>query len=56
VVAVLLGWLILHEQINRYIVVGAVIIVGSVVLVTLSKLKSPATQAAGILPACEAEA
>jgi drug/metabolite transporter (DMT)-like permease len=56
VVAVLLGWLILHEEINRYIVVGAVIIVGSVVLVTLSKLKSPATQAAGILPACEAEA
>jgi drug/metabolite transporter (DMT)-like permease len=56
VVAVLLGWLILHEEINRYIAVGAVIIVGSVVLVTMSKLKTPADETARMLPACEAEA
>jgi len=56
VVAVLLGWLILHEEVNRYILVGAVIIVGSVVLVTLSKLRAPASSAAKVLPACEAEA
>jgi drug/metabolite transporter (DMT)-like permease len=56
VVAVLLGWLILHEEINRYILVGAIIIVSSVVLVTMSKLEKPAAQSAGVLPACEAEA
>jgi drug/metabolite transporter (DMT)-like permease len=56
VVAVLLGWLILHEKIDRFILVGAVIIVGSVVLVTMSKLKAPAARSATILPACEAEA
>jgi len=46
----------LHEEVNRYILVGAVIIVGSVVLVTLSKLRAPASSAAKVLPACEAEA
>src|SRR5581483_4215137 len=39
VVAVLLGWLILHEEVNRYILAGAIVIVGAVVLVTSSKLK-----------------
>jgi drug/metabolite transporter (DMT)-like permease len=56
VVAVLLGWLILHEKIDRFILVGAAIIVSSVVLVTMSKLKAPASRGATILPACEAEA
>jgi len=56
VVAVLLGWLILHEEVNRYILLGAVIIVSAVVLVTGSKLKTQAASAAKILPACEAEA
>jgi drug/metabolite transporter (DMT)-like permease len=34
VVAVFLGWLILHEQITGYILAGTVIVVGSVALVT----------------------
>lgn len=56
VVAVLLGWLMLHEEMNRYIIAGAVIIVGAVVLVTTSKLKAASSSAAKVLPACEAEA
>jgi len=37
IVAVLLGWLILHEQITVYIVAGSVIVVLSVILVTGAK-------------------
>jgi drug/metabolite transporter (DMT)-like permease len=38
-VAVLLGWLLLKERIDGYMLVGAAIIIGSVVLVNTSKLK-----------------
>jgi drug/metabolite transporter (DMT)-like permease len=38
VVAVFLGWLVLHEQIDRYIVAGSAIVVASVVLVTSAKV------------------
>jgi drug/metabolite transporter (DMT)-like permease len=38
VVAVFLGWLILHERIDRYILMGSVIIVVSVILVTSAKV------------------
>jgi len=54
VVAVFLGWLVLHERIDRYIAIGSAIIVASVVLVTSAKVSSrnvaeevPAVEAAG---------
>jgi drug/metabolite transporter (DMT)-like permease len=54
VVAVFLGWLILHERIDRYILLGSAIIVASVVLVTSAKIHTrpdeeelPAVEATG---------
>jgi drug/metabolite transporter (DMT)-like permease len=38
VVAVFLGWLVLHERVDRYIAMGSAIIVASVVLVTSAKV------------------
>ena len=52
VVAVFLGWLILHERIDRYILMGSAIIVASVVLVTSAKISH--RNAAEDLPAVEA--
>jgi len=52
VVAVFLGWLVLHERIDRYIVMGSAIIVASVVLVTSAKISKRV--AAEELPAVEA--
>jgi drug/metabolite transporter (DMT)-like permease len=52
VVAVFLGWLILHERIDRYIAIGSAIIVASVVLVTSAKVSTRV--AAEDLPAVEA--
>lgn len=40
VVAVFLGWLVLHERIDHFILLGSAIIVASVVLVTSAKIKS----------------
>jgi drug/metabolite transporter (DMT)-like permease len=52
VVAVFLGWLVLHEPIDRYILMGSAIIIASVVLVTSAKVtEKPARQE---LPAVEA--
>ena len=56
VVAVFLGWLILHEHVDRYIGMGAVVIVAAVALVNGSKLKMSAASKKQLLPACEAEA
>ena len=42
VVAVFLGWLVLRETVDRYILAGSVIIVGAVALVTSAKVKSKA--------------
>lgn len=39
VVAVFLGWLILHERVDRYILAGSAIVVLSVILVTSAKVK-----------------
>jgi drug/metabolite transporter (DMT)-like permease len=39
VVAVFLGWLVLHERLDRFIVMGSVIVVMSVILVTSAKVK-----------------
>jgi drug/metabolite transporter (DMT)-like permease len=40
VVAVFLGWLILHERVDRFILAGSAIVVLSVVLVTSAKVKT----------------
>lgn len=54
VVAVFLGWLVLHERIDRYILMGSAIIVASVVMVTSAKIRTrpaedelPAVEPAG---------
>jgi drug/metabolite transporter (DMT)-like permease len=54
VVAVFLGWLVLHERVDRFIVMGSVIVVLSVILVTSAKVREktvveelPAVEAAG---------
>jgi drug/metabolite transporter (DMT)-like permease len=52
VVAVFLGWLILHERVDRFIVMGSMIVVLSVILVTSAKVKEKA--AVEELPAVEA--
>jgi len=39
IVAVFLGWLLLNEKVDPYMLVGTVIIIGSVALVNTSKLK-----------------
>lgn len=56
VVAVFLGWLILHEHVDRYIGIGAAVIVAAVALVNSSKLKTTPAEKPALLPACEAEA
>jgi len=52
VVAVFLGWLVLHERVDRFIVMGSVIVVLSVILVTSAKVKEKTV--AEELPAVEA--
>jgi len=52
VVAVFLGWLILHERVDRFILAGSAIVVLSVVLVTSAKVKEKVV--AEKLPAVEA--
>ena len=54
VIAVFLGWLILHERVDRFILGGSAIVVLSVILVTSAKVKEktvaqelPAVEAAG---------
>jgi drug/metabolite transporter (DMT)-like permease len=51
-VALFLGWLVLHERIDKHILMGSAIIVASVVLVTSAKVSS--RSAAEPLPAVEA--
>jgi len=52
VVAVFLGWLILHERVDRFILAGSAIVVVSVILVTSAKVNAkPASEE---LPAVEA--
>ena len=50
VVAVFLGWLVLHERIDRYIALGSAIIIASVILVTSAKIH----QRSAALPEIEA--
>jgi drug/metabolite transporter (DMT)-like permease len=51
VVAVFLGWLIMHEKVDRFILAGSAIVVLSVVLVTSAKVKNKTV--AEELPALE---
>ena len=53
VVAVFLGWFILHEKVDAYVLAGSVIVVISVILVTTAKVKKTTTLAQE-LPAVEA--
>jgi drug/metabolite transporter (DMT)-like permease len=53
VVAVFLGWLVLHERVDRFILAGSVIVILSVILVTSAKVKR-ADVAEAELPAVEA--
>lgn len=55
-VAVFLGWLVLHERLDAYIVAGTVIIIAGVALVTTAKVHEGGTGASGELPEVEAEA
>jgi drug/metabolite transporter (DMT)-like permease len=52
VVAVFLGWLILHERVDRFIVMGSTIVILSVILVTSAEVKE--TAAAREIPRMEA--
>jgi drug/metabolite transporter (DMT)-like permease len=52
VVAVFLGWVVLHERVDRFIVMGSVIVVLAVILVTSAKVKGKVV--AEELPAVEA--
>jgi len=40
VVAVFLGWLVMHERVDAYILVGSAIVIASVILVTSAKVKT----------------
>jgi drug/metabolite transporter (DMT)-like permease len=51
VVAVFLGWLIAHEPVDRYILMGSAIVVASVILVTSAKVKAKTVEQE--LPAVE---
>ncbi len=56
VVAVFLGWLILHERVDAYILAGSAIIVASVALVTSAKVRSKTgVVEEPVLPAVEAD-
>jgi drug/metabolite transporter (DMT)-like permease len=46
VVAVFLGWFVLHETVDRYILMGTAIVIASVVLVSSAKVKSKVEEAA----------
>jgi drug/metabolite transporter (DMT)-like permease len=52
VIAVILGWLILHERVDGYILAGSAIVVLSVILVTSAKIEPRA--ASEMLPPVEA--
>jgi len=56
VVAVFLGWLLGGEHIDRYMLLGMVVIIAAVILVTSSKLRSGKLQASQTGSECEAGA
>ncbi|HLK54152.1 MAG TPA: EamA family transporter [Candidatus Angelobacter sp.] len=54
IVAVFLGWIILHEQVDAFMLLGTAIIIASVWLVNTSKLKQPPSNPQPIeeVPSC----
>ncbi len=52
VVAVLLGFLILHEQLDRSTLMGMFVIIAAVILVTSSNLKAGEPDVQPVLPVC----
>jgi drug/metabolite transporter (DMT)-like permease len=56
VVAVFLGWLFLGERLDRYMMMGMVVIIAAVILVTSSKLRSGRSLVKSHAPPCEAGA
>jgi drug/metabolite transporter (DMT)-like permease len=56
VVAVFLGWLLHGEHIDRYMVIGMVVIIGAVALVTTSKLRAVSSHASNQTQTYEASA
>jgi len=56
VVAVFLGWLLAGEHIDRYMLIGMVVIIAAVILVTSSKLRSGRLRASQQVSSCEAGA
>lgn len=56
VVAVFLGWLVLHEHVDIYIAAGTAVIIAAVALVNSSKIRKAAVPAEPELPAVEAQA
>ena len=54
VVAVFLGWLILHERVDRFILAGSAIVILSVILVTSAKVDEKKEAVSTSLPAVEA--
>jgi len=56
VVAVFLGWLLAGEHVDRYIMMGAVVIVAAVALVNGAKLRQAPAPQREMLAAVEAEA
>ncbi|HEY5029590.1 MAG TPA: EamA family transporter [Candidatus Angelobacter sp.] len=54
IVAVFLGWIILHEQVDAYMLMGTAIIIASVALVNTSRLKGPPSEPSPIeeIPSC----
>ena len=56
VVAVFLGWVILHETVDVYIAAGSAVIIAAVALVNSSKIHKAAAPAEPELPAVEAQA
>ena len=57
VVAVFLGWLVLHESVDIYIAAGTAVIIAGVALVNSSKIRKAAVPPTlSELPACEAQA
>jgi drug/metabolite transporter (DMT)-like permease len=56
VVAVFLGWLLLGERLDRYMMMGMVVIIAAVILVTSAKLRSGRSLVKPHAPPCEAGA
>ena len=56
IVAVFLGWWILHEPVSPRIFLGAAVIIGGVVIITISKNRKAKPAAAPVLPAAKPQA